>query len=429
MIFFCPEKERPMQLIKGDIVYSSQDARLMERKNSYLGFENGRITGIYDSLPEGEHEVLDRTGCLVIPGLSDLHLHAPQYQYAGLYMDEELLEWLEKHTFPEESKYKDVGYAEKAYGIFVDDLAKSETTRFAVFGTIHRKSTLLLMKKLSASGLKGFVGKVNMDRNSPEYLIEKTDDSIDETKVWLDEAASIDGVGPIITPRFIPSCSNWLLERLGVLATERGLPVQSHLDENPSEVEWVKSLCPWSRSYSDAYDRFSLFGTTPTIMAHAVWPDDDEIALMGKRKVFVAHSPSSNANLSSGIAPVRRFLDNGIPVGLATDVAGGSTLSMFRMMTSAIEQSKLRWRYVDSSLRPLTFAEAFHLATRMGGSFFGNVGAFEPGFEADILVIDPSMLHTTLYGDLSPAERLEAYCYRKPGEGLMDKFVAGRRIF
>lgn len=418
-----------MVLIKGDVVYSISPDRIVEGKDCFLGFEDGRITGIYESIPEGRHEVLDRTGCLVIPGLVDLHLHAPQYQYAGLYMDEELLSWLERHTFPEEAKYRSLDYADKAYDILVDDLKRSETTRAAIFGTVFKDSTLLLMKKLSKAGIRGFVGKVNMDRNSPDSLQEDSDRSLKDTLDFLQEAEGIEGVLPIITPRFIPSCTDSLLEKLGLLVKERNIPVQSHLDENLSEIEWVRELCPESRNYSDAYDRFGLFGSSSnTIMAHVVWPDEEELDLMKNRKVWVAHSPSSNGNLKSGIAPVRRFLSEGIHTGLATDVAGGSTLSMFRILTESIEMSKIRWRLQDDSLPPLTFAEAFYLATRAGGSFFGKVGAFEKDYEADILVLDAPRMRSTLLEELSPSEKLEFYAHRCPGALIRDKFISGVKI-
>ena len=410
--------------IKGDFIWTEEPYRFRTMRNGYLVVDNGVIESLTEECPEN-YDIIDYSGHLIIPGLSDLHLHAPQYAYMGLYMDEELLTWLEKHTFPEEAKYRNIGYAEKAYTAFVKDLLSGPTTRLSAFGTIHADSTLLLMRLLDEAGFYGFAGKVNMDRNSPDYLSEDTDVSISETIRFLDSAEG--NIKPIITPRFIPSCSDKLLRKLGMIAKERNLPVQSHLDENLSEVEWVKELCPWSTSYSDAYDHFGLLGNTPTIMAHVVWPSDDEIALLSERDVFVAHAPSSNTNLSSGIAPVRKFMKNGVKTGLATDVSGGSSLSLFRVIQDAIGVSKLRWRLKDDSDSPLTTSEAFFLASKGGGAFFGKVGSFEAGFDADFSVLDESLINTPLDG-LSVSERLEMYIYRAADKPVFAKYIKGKKV-
>lgn len=410
--------------IKGDFIWTEEPSRFRTMRNGYLVVDNGVIESLTEECPEN-YDIIDYSGHLIIPGLSDLHLHAPQYAYMGLYMDEELLTWLEKHTFPEEAKYGNIGYAEKAYTAFVKDLLSGPTTRLSAFGTIHADSTLLLMRLFDEAGFYGFAGKVNMDRNSPDYLSEDTDVSISETIRFLDSAEG--NIKPIITPRFIPSCSDKLLRKLGMIAKERNLPVQSHLDENLSEVEWVKELCPWSTSYSDAYDHFGLLGNTPTIMAHVVWPSDDEIALLSERDVFVAHAPSSNTNLSSGIAPVRKFMKNGVKTGLATDVSGGSSLSLFRVIQDAIGVSKLRWRLKDDSDSPLTTSEAFFLASKGGGAFFGKVGSFEAGFDADFSVLDESLINTPLDG-LSVSERLEMYIYRAADKPVFAKYIKGKKV-
>ena len=155
--------------IFGDILYADEDMETREFKDSYLIVNGTKVSGIQRSRPHGM-VVHDYGGMLVIPGLTDLHLHAPQYQFAGLFMDEELLQWLERHTFPEEGRYADLDYAKKAYSIFTSDLLKSETTRFSIFATIHKDASLMLSRMLEEKGFSGYVGKVNMDMNSPDYL-------------------------------------------------------------------------------------------------------------------------------------------------------------------------------------------------------------------------------------------------------------------
>ena len=218
--------------------------------------ENGRVTGVFQTLPAryAALPVLDYGHRLILPGMSDLHVHAPQFAFRGLGMDMELLEWLNTYTFPEESKYKDLDYAERAYGSFASHLLRSTTTRAAIFATIHVPATELLMQKLDAMGLECFVGKVNMNRNSPVYLREiSTNQALRDTERWICETkARYAHVRPILTPRFIPSCTDDLMFGLARLRAKYDLPVQSHLSENYSEIAWIRELCPRSKNYGDA---------------------------------------------------------------------------------------------------------------------------------------------------------------------------------
>ena len=373
------------------------------------------------------HDVGNR---LIIPGLVDLHLHAPQYCYRGTGMDLELLEWLNTITFPQEAKYADLDYAGKAYSIFVDDLKKSATTRASIFATLHVEATELLMDLLEKSGLKTMVGKVNMDRNgSPALQEQSADASAADTMRWLqDIQGRYQNTRPILTPRFTPSCSDELMKQLSLIQKEYHLPVQSHLSENFSEIAWVKELCPQSRFYGDAYDMFGLFGGEgcPTIMAHCVHSSEEEITLMKKRGVYIAHCPQSNTDIASGIAPVRRYLDEGLHIGLGSDIAGGFSLSIFRAMADAIQVSKLRWRLLDDSLKPITLEEAFYMATLGGGSFFGKVGSFEKGYEFDAIVLDDENIRHPQ--PLTTRERLERLVYLSDERNITEKYVSGNRI-
>lgn len=417
---------------KGHIIDSLDRHSLRVRENGYLVCQEGRCAGVFDVLPEQYRNLpLEDFGDrLIIPGMTDLHIHAPQFAFRGLGMDMELLDWLNTHTFPEEAKYRDLDYARRAYGQFTAHLRRSETTRACIFATVHVPATELLMEQLEASGLVTYVGKVNMNRNGPLYLIEpSTFQAVRETRQWLEEtAARFDRTKPILTPRFIPSCTDDLLYRLADLRAEFGVPVQSHLSENLGEIAWVRELVPTAKHYGDAYRKFGLLGGDyPCIMAHCVHSDEAELELLRENGVFIAHSPESNMNIASGVAPVNRFLDLEIPTGLATDVAGGSHESMFRAMTHAIQASKLRWRLLDQSVAPLTFDTAFYLATRGGGAFFGQVGAFDPGYELDALVLDDGNLDHPQ--PLTARERLERLAYLGDERNIHGKAVAGTRLF
>lgn len=418
-------------IIKGDICYSKNKDELISGKDKYLVCDGGLSMGVFDEIPEvyKDFKLYDYSDKLILPGLIDLHVHAPQYTFRGLGMDLELLDWLNRYTFPEEAKYGDIAYARKAYESFVRELKFSSTTRACVFASLHVDSTILLMNLLEKSGLISYVGKVNMDRNAIEDLEEvSAKESLSTTKAWLDLVGKkYARTFPIISPRFTPSCSDELMEGLGYIVEEYSLPVQSHLSENPGEIEWVKELCPWAKCYGDTYDRYKLFGSiSKTIMAHCVWSDEREQRLIKERGVFIAHCPNSNLNLASGIAPIRKYLDQGQNIGLGSDVAAGSHLSIFRQVSDAIQVSKMYWRYIDQRCKPLSIEEGFYLATLGGGKFFGKVGSFDKGYEFDALVIDDAD-----YKDkgLSIKERLERTIYISEPRHVRHKWTRGREVF
>ena len=425
-------KKKELKALKGQIVYSESSNKLKICENGYLVYEANQIKGVYPTLPEEYKGILveDYEDRIIVPGFVDLHVHAPQYAFRGLGMDMELLDWLETNTFPEESKYKDIIYAQKAYQMFVDNLKKSATTRACIFATIHKESTILLMDMLEKAGLATMVGKVNMDRNSPDYLREETEESVNETISWLEEVQKKQyrHTRPILTPRFIPSCTDELMRKLKDIQKKYQIPIQSHLSENYGEIAWVQELCPKSEFYGDAYDQFGLFGADcPTIMAHCVYSSDEEIQRMKENGVFVAHCPESNMNLASGIAPIRKYMQEGLKVGMGSDVAGGTKEDMFAAMMHAIQCSKLRWRVVDDTLAPLTASEVFYLATKGGGEFFGKVGSFEPGYEFDAVVLDDSRLKDV--EPVSVADRIERFIYLEQEEDIRAKYVAGKELF
>ena len=378
-----------IKILKGNIIYTKTKDEFEICEHGYLVCKDGKVEGIYQTLPFrlGGEPIEEHGDCLIIPGMTDLHIHAPQYTFRGTGMDLELLEWRETNTFPEEAKYKDVLYANEAYAKFAKNLKHSSTTRACVFGTIHRRSTLVLMDYLERSGLVTMVGKVNMDRNSPDEL----------------------------------------LDMLKMVQMRYQIPVQSHLSENLSEIEWVKELCPYAEFYGDAYDHFGLFGAdAPTVMAHCVYSTEEEIQRMKENGVYVAHCPESNENLSSGIAAVKRYLEEGLSVGLGSDVAGGSTENLFRAMAHAIQMSKMRWRLVDQKYPALKSEEVFYMATKGGGSFFGKVGSFEEGYEFDAVVLDDSRLESSR--QMSVKDRLERMIYLADEREVKAKYVRGNKI-
>ena len=415
-------------LLHGDLCFSKDRMRIETMENGYMHIRDGKIVALYETVPTNlsSLELKDYHGKIVLPGMVDLHLHAPQYAYRGTKMDLPLLDWLNINTFPEEAKYENVSYAKAAYTNFVEDLKESPTTRAVIFATLHKEATLELMALLEESGLSTMVGKVNMDRNSPDYLTEHSaEESLENTMAWLREVPKdYRNCRPILTPRFTPTCSDSLLEGLGRLMAEEGLPLQSHLSENKAEIAWVKELCPDTKNYGESYDRYGLLGNT--VMAHCVHTEEDELGLLMQRGTTIVHCPQSNTNLQSGVAPIKHFLNKGAKVGLGTDVAGGANLSMFRAITDAIHASKLRNCLLREEDSALTLSEAFYMATLSGGRFFGKVGSFLPGYEADFLVFSGKRKSVR---EESLLERLEMLLYTEKELFRMDaKFVQGRQI-
>lgn len=415
--------------LKGNIIHTPVFGEYSIIPQGYILYEDGEIQGVYKELPADSQDaaVTDYGDRLIIPGFVDLHLHAPQFANRGLGLDKELLPWLEIYTFPEESKYTSTEFAQKAYQKFVKALWQQGTTRSIVFATQHREATVLLMDLMAKAGLGGYVGKVNMDRNCPAFYIESTEESLRETERFILETRDRYAlVKPIITPRFVPTCTAELMQGLGELSRKYGVPVQSHLSENTGENAWVKELHPEIKDYASVYDTYGLFGQQKTVMAHCVHVSDDEIALMAKNQVYVAHSPHSNNNLSSGIAPVRQMLEAGVPVGLASDVSGSHEIAMPRILTVAAQVSKLKWLECGKKKASLNTQELFYLATKGGGSFFGKVGSFEPGYALDVLIIDDTSLEDV--NERSLEERLQRYLYCGDDRNIHARYVQGKLL-
>ncbi len=415
-------------IYRANILFTKEKSRFEVLEHGYIAVENGCVTGLATNLQELDcegAEIIDFGDKLLIPAMNDMHVHAPQVHNQGVAMDLELLPWLQNYTFPEESKYADVEYAERMYRRFLHTQWLFGTMRSVVFGTVHTESTRKLMQLYQEAGMGALVGKVAMNRNCPEALCEDVEAAVEGNEQLIAEFNKPDAlVRPIITPRFVPSCTPELLKACGELAKKYQLPIQSHLSENTSEIAWVAELEPESKSYGDAYNRYGLFGQTPTIMAHCVWTRGNELELMKQNGVMVAHCPTSNFNLSSGMAPIRSLLDKGVRIGLGSDISGGHDLNMFRMLVYAIQVSKMHYQ-LDHSKPFLTLPEVFWIATKSAGSFFGKVGSFEPGYDFDALVIDDSVLYPAEY---SLTHRLERYIYLGDDRQIVHRFCRGKEI-
>ena len=312
-------------IFKGNFLYTPALGELTVREGEYLVVDGEKCAGFYRALPQeyAGQSVTDFGRALVLPAFCDLHLHAPQMVNRGVGYDQELLPWLETYTFPVEARYGDADFAEAAWKRFLNRMWANGTLRFSAFATIHKEAAWRLMELTERAGLSALIGKVNMDRNAPDSLREDTDASLADTEELICRSrAELKHVGYILTPRFVPSTTARLMDGLGRLGERYGLPVQSHLSENRSEIAWVGQLHPECASYTEVYRDYGLLRRGCTIMAHAVHLTGREEAILREEGVTLAHCAQSNTNLSSGVMPLRRSLSEGLRCCVASDVAG-----------------------------------------------------------------------------------------------------------
>lgn len=415
-------------ILHGTIVHTPTKEVFDCHPDSYLISEDGKVTGIFQELPEKYKNVpvLDYGNSLILPGLCDMHVHAPQFVYRGLGIDLQLMEWLDRYAFPTEARFADLSYARIYYEAFADALAKNGTTRAVIFGTLHAPATELLMEILEKKKIGAYVGKINMDTLSPDYLCETPKQSLADTRKWIEDTKDrFHLVKPAVTPRFIPTCSTSVLEGLGKLAQEFDLPVHSHISEDLGEMSIVRDRYPQYDNDGDVYDHFGLL-TSHTVMAHFIYPTLHEMELIKERGVTIAHCPQSNGNVAAGIPPIRQMLDLGVKVGLGSDIAGGYSVSIFRAMSEAVYLSKLQWLRSEKKDSFLSVPESFYLGTKGGGQFFGKVGSFETGYELDAIVVDDRSLCVPA-DRLSTEERVERVIHLADDRNIISRFVAGEQ--
>ena len=385
-------------------------------------------------------------GCFVLPGFVDLHLHAPQYPQLGAALHVPLEIWLQEYTFPLEARYADATFAEHAYTALVADILALGTTTAVLFATIHQEATRLLVDICLQRGLRALVGKVAMDNpeSCPDFYrddsaaaaMEGTVALIDYVRTHPDNREGL--VLPAVTPRFIPSCTDPLLERLGELARTAGCHVQTHCSE--SDWEHGAVLARYGRSDADSLDAFGLL-TRRTVLAHGNLLSDPDMDAIARRGSGVAHCPISNAYFSNAVFPLRRALEKGVRVGLGTDVSGGPSASLLDNCRMAIAVSRLLEDGVDPEEPPASrgagnarvdWKMAFHLATAGGADVLDlPVGSFAPGRQFDALAVDTTARLGTIrtFDEVDNLETLlQKIIYGASRANIADVWVGGRRV-
>ena len=346
--------------------------------------ELGPAESLLRNLDE-EVVVEDLRGNLIVPGFIDCHVHYSQLDIIASY-GAQLLDWLNRYAYREEQRFADKTHALEVAGVFLDELLANGTTSALVFATVHPQATDAIFEKAAERGMRLIAGKVLMDRHCPPELSDDAQSGYDDSRALIERWHGQGRLGYAITPRFALTSTNEQLEAAGRLAGEYpDTWVHTHLAENTEEVEEIARLFPDSRSYLDVYERFNLLRER-AVFAHCLYLDAADRDLMAARGGAAAFCPTSNLFLGSGLFDLRSISGAGIPVGLATDVGGGTSLSMLRTMSAAYKVLHLQGQSLPAMralyLATLGAARALHL-----DQYIGN---FEAGKEADFIVLDPT---------------------------------------
>lgn len=351
-----------------------------------LFVKDGHIVecGSRDNLPVPEYaEHIDLSPRLLIPGFIDTHVHYPQVDIIASY-GKQLLEWLERYTFPAEKRFADAHHASQTAAFFVEELLRNGTTTALVFGSVHPGSVDAFFTVAQKRKLRMICGKVMMDRNAPADLMDTAETSFQHSQQLIDQWHGVDRLGYAVTPRFAPTSSPEQLTMAGqLLRNNPDVHLHTHMAENVDECEWVARLFPRTKDYLHVYEQFGLVGER-SVFAHGIHLSDSAWKRLSHCGASIAHCPCSNLFIGSGLFDLRSAQKYQVKVGLGTDVGGGDSFSLMRTVNEAYKIQQLQ-------KHTLTAEHAFYLAT-LGGAraldLQNYIGNFEIGKEADFLVIN-----------------------------------------
>ncbi|MEO8204685.1 MAG: guanine deaminase [Chthoniobacterales bacterium] len=374
---------------------------------------------------------------VILPGLIDIHAHLPQYPAVGREASG-LLPWLERNIFPREREFTTT-VAKRESPAFFHQLARNGTTCAAIYTTVHEASCNAAFEAAEKSGLRVILGKMLMDVDSHGSLSRAQDldvalaESERLCRKW--HGAGEGRIEYAFSPRFAGFCTMELMQGAASLAEEYGAYLQTHFSETPDEIERTKSRFPSATGYADVYRQAGLL-TPKTLLAHCIHVKDSEIAMLAEAQCVVAHCPTANLFLNSGIMPLDRLKNAGLRMGLGSDVGAGTELNLWQVMRSAIESQKARSFY-NAGVRIPTGGEMFHMATQGGAEALGKgdiLGTLDVGKEADIIAVDlagvlPYGRATNSDADMSVEDILSLLIYRGGPHAVVETFVRGRSLY
>ncbi len=444
-----------IQAIQGNAYFSTDFDTVKYMKNCIICVDDkGVISNVYEEgtsdyltvekqLKENSSLKVLPEHMVILPGFVDLHNHAPQWPQAGTALDAPLEVWLGKYTFPLEANYRDLSFAKPIYEDIVKTTLKHGTTTAMYFGTVDTDASVLLAQLCGQLGQRGLVGKVVMDdaNANPDFYRDETPElAVAETKRFIEQVQALNtsyeqGVYPVITPRFIPSCTDEALTQLGQFVSKYGVHVQTHC----SESDWEHNYAIERYGITDAMalDRFG-FITNKSILAHAPFLQEDDIKLLVEKGSSIAHCPLSNAYFANSVYPLKDFTKKGLVSGLATDISGGYTPSMYQ----AIRQSVISSRMLDNGVNPslpsdvrgrrdsaITLNNAFYTATVAGGVALGlPIGKLEEGYAFDVQIIDTTENIPTLIPEKNEEDLLHKILLLSESVNVNEVYVQGKKV-
>jgi guanine deaminase len=429
--------------IRGFLIDTPEYGQLRARSDGALIIDEGFIVeiGDYDSLVRKPRPLpvrwLHSNRVAVFPGLIDLHTHVPQYPAVARGTND-LLPWLREHIFPLEKQFTGPKGRREA-GAFFPELARHGTTTAMLYTAIYEDSCEAAFHAAAKSGLRIIMGKMMMDVGSygSQQPTKVVSISLHESerlcKTWHGANGGL--LEYAFSPRFAVACSERLMRSAAELATKYGAYLQTHLAENREEIEKVHHQFTWARDYTEIYEKFGLLGPR-TVLGHGIHLNDREREAIAAAGASIAHCPTANLFLRSGILPLEKVRAAGIRVGLGSDVAAGPELNLWQVMRSAIESQKARSFYEPEALVP-TPAAALHLATQGAAEALGKgatIGSFEIGKEADLTVMDfgsllPYRQSSKTTANLSAEDIVSLCIYRGGPHAVLETFVRGNSVY
>ena len=378
-----------MLTFKKDPFFHEMEECVVYESDAVIVMEGGKITQVgraQDILSSlDDVEVKHYTDSIIIPGFIDSHVHYPQTEIIGAY-GEQLLDWLNNYTFIAEQGFKNKEHASEVAKVFLKEQFRNGVTSSTVYCTVFPQSVDAIFEEAAKYDMRIMAGKVCMDRNAPEALLDTPQRSYDESSALIKKWHNKGRAEYVITPRFVPTSTPEQMEMMQALAEENSdMLIQSHVSENVNEVAWVKDLCPKAKDYTDAYAQYGLVRPR-AIYGHGIHLTDRELSVFSETGAAVAHCPTSNFFLGSGCLNVKKLRDKKRPVhvGLATDLGAGTSFSMLQTMNEAYKAAQMNGT-------PYTSLHSFYLASRGTAEALGlqdKVGTIAVGMEADLTVLN-----------------------------------------